>query len=103
MYINMYIRTYIYTNIFIYTFLPAHTGIVVKNKEVDVNGVSHITVKQEKGYGFEKIKLALTTYKELNGDTLVNRGIYVCIYMYVYMYTHTLLLMCKYIYLYIYM
>jgi hypothetical protein len=67
--------SYIYTYIFVYTFLPTLTGIVVKNKEVDVNGVNQISVKQEKGYGFEKIKLALTTYKELNGDTLVNRGI----------------------------
>mmetsp|Transcript_14269 Transcript_14269/g.13776 ORF Transcript_14269/g.13776 Transcript_14269/m.13776 type:complete len:511 (+) Transcript_14269:164-1696(+) len=52
----------------------ATIGIIVKNKEVNADGSNQPAVKQEKGYGFEKIKLALTTYKELNGDTLVNRG-----------------------------
>jgi hypothetical protein len=41
----------------------ATIGIVIKNKEVNADGSNEPAVKHEKGYGFEKIKLALTTYK----------------------------------------
>jgi hypothetical protein len=49
MYIFTYIFIYKYTylNIYIHTYTSMYVGIVVKNKEVDVNGVNQITVKQD--------------------------------------------------------